>query len=148
MSRDTHPAMTYPTERQYEQWETDADEYGMNMSEFMKAMIEAGRKKFGVTVEPDQTNRELRKQRNDLKDELNQTRERVSDLETQLHHGERATIQQFVEENPGATFDQIIQHVMDTVPGRVAVHLDDLEGELLRVEDGQYYPAAADEGGT
>jgi len=42
-----------------------------SMSEFMEAMVEAGLKKFDTSnVEPDETNRELREQRNELKGEL------------------------------------------------------------------------------
>ena len=140
MSSDTQPAMTYPTEDQYDRWKQRAEEFDMSVSEFIAAMVEAGLKKFDASVEPDETLTELREQRNDLRDELDHARTRIESLEDRIHHGERATIQQFVEENPGATYDEIIQHVLDSAPGRVTNHLEDLEGEDLRVEDGGYYP--------
>ena len=145
MSDDTQPAMTYPTEAQYGQWKNHAEELDMSVSEFMQSMIEAGRKKFTVDVTPDETARELRQQRNDLKEELAHTRRRVRDLEEQLHRGERVAIQEYIEENPGATYDEIVQHVMDTVPSRVVHHLDDLVGETVTESDETYYPVERDE---
>ncbi|QUJ73661.1 hypothetical protein KDQ40_01120 [Haloarcula marismortui ATCC 33800] len=112
----------------------------MSVSEWMQAMIEAGRKKFDAQVEPDESAEQLRRQRNDLKTELERARERIQELETQLHHGEQAVIREFVEENPGATFEDITRHVIDTVPERVNRHLDELEGDALYVDDDGYYP--------
>ena len=112
----------------------------MSVSEFMQAMVEAGLKKFDATVEPDENARELREQRNDLRDELDHARSRIDDLETRLYQGERAAVRNYVEENPGATYEEIIQHVVDTVPERVTKHLDDLEGEDVTVEGDHYYP--------
>ncbi|AAG18815.1 hypothetical protein VNG_0207H [Halobacterium salinarum NRC-1] len=112
----------------------------MSVSEWMQAMIEAGRKKFDAQVEPDESADELRKQRNDLKDELGHARTRIEELETQLHHGEQEVIKEFVEENPGATFEDITRHVIDTVPKRLNRHLDELEGDTLYVAGDGYYP--------
>jgi molecular chaperone DnaK (HSP70) len=112
----------------------------MSMSEFIEAMVEAGMKKFSASVEPDETNQELREQRHELKTELDRTRNRIRELEDMVYHGERRTINRYVEDNPGATYDEIIQHVVDTVPSRVSTHLDDLEGGSLRYEEDGYYP--------
>ena len=139
MSSDTQPAMAYPTNAQYARWKDRAEALDMTVSEFMQGMIEAGMKKFDATVELDETNRELREQRNDLKDELDHARGRIHDLENQLHHGERATIRRYVEQNPGASFSDVVQEVIDTVPVRVNRHLDDLEGDGIRIESGAYY---------
>lgn len=141
MGSDYKQAATYPSEEQYERWEARCEELGMrSMSEFMEAMVEAGMKKFdAAAVEPDETHRELRQQRNDLKAELDRARERIDDLEEAVYHGERRAIKEFVDANPGATYDEIIQHILDTVPERVTTHLDDMEGEDLRVEDERYY---------
>lgn len=141
MSKDTQPAMAYPNRSQYERWKARAEADGYDsVSRFMQDMIEAGMKKFDATVEPDETNHELREQRNDLKNELDAARDRIRRLEDRLHQGERETVQRYVEEHPGATFDEIIQHVIDTVPARVTQHLDTLEGEELRVDGDAYYP--------
>jgi len=148
---DSRHAATYPSEEQYQRWQDRADDLGMSMSAFMEAMVEAGLKKFdAANVEPDETNRELRQQRNDLKAELDRARNRIADLEDAVYHGERQAIKEFVNANPGATYDEIIQHVIDTVPERVTTHLDDMEGEDLRVDDGCYYlrdEIATDDGG-
>ncbi|EMA43159.1 hypothetical protein C449_14312 [Halococcus saccharolyticus DSM 5350] len=132
--------MAYPTSDQYDRWKQRANEFDMSVSEFMQAMVEAGMKKFDASVEPDETNRELRDQRNDLKDELDRTRERVAELEEQVHRGERAAVRRYVEQNPGTSFGQIVQRVVDTAPERVNRHIEDLEDDALRVEDDQYYP--------
>ena len=137
---DTQAAMTYPTESQYEGWKDDADEMDMSVSEWIQAMVEAGRKKFDAGVEPDETLQEVRKHRNDLKEELDHTRDRIQELENQLHHGEQQAIREFVHENPGASFDDITSYVVDTVPQRVNRHLDELEGDALYVDDDEYYP--------
>lgn len=138
--------MTYPTEDQYTRWETEANGFDMAMSEFVKAMVEVGRKNLQPVIEPDETNLELREQRNDLKAELERTRDRINQLEDQVYRGERATIERYVQDNPGVAFDDIVQHVMNTVPGRITMHIDALEGESLGAEDGHYYPDDNSEG--
>lgn len=152
MGGDYEHVATYPSEAQLERWEARCDQLGFrSRSEFVEAMVEAGLKKFdAASVEPDETNRELREQRNDLKAELDRARERIQRLEDAVYHGERQTIKEFVDTNPGASYNEIIQHVIDTVPERVTTHLDDMEGEDLRVEDGRYYrrdEIAAGDGG-
>lgn len=137
---DKQPTMTYPTPNQYEDWKAEAEEMDMSISEWVQAMVEAGRKKFDASVEPDETTDELRRQRNDLKEELDHARERIEELETTLHHGEREAIREFVKENPGATFGDIVQHIIDTVPERVNRHLDELEGDALYIDGEEYYP--------
>jgi len=137
----------YVPEDQYSEWEAKADDMGMNMSDFVKANTEAGLKKFDRDVEPDETNRELRTQRNELRDELDRARDRIQELEDRLYHGEPAEIERFVRDNPGATYDEIVQQIIDTAAGRVTKHLDDMEGDELRVDDGEYYPAEDDDGG-
>lgn len=136
--------MTYPAEDQYERWQEQADDLGMSMSEFVECMVEAGLKKFDIDVSPDETNQELREQRNDLKEELERTRDRIDQLEDELHHGERGAIHKYVESNPGATYDEVVQYVIDTAAVRVTRHLDGLEGDSLRVETDDstelYYP--------
>lgn len=152
MTSDRPTVYVYPTDEQKERWEERADEFDMSTSEFVASMTEAGIKKFDATVDPKETLQELREQRNDLRDELDRARERNADLEDRLHHGERATIREYVEANPGASFDEIVRHVIDTVPGRVSQHLDDLEGEDVEFEPETetYHPvgAAAGEGST
>jgi len=147
----THVA-TYPDDDQLERWEQKADDLGFrSRSEFIEAMVEAGLKKFdAASVEPDETNRELREQRNDLKTQLDRARDRIDELEDAVYHGERQAIAEYVEANPGATYDQIFQHVIDTAAGRVTSHLEDMEGDVLRADndDGYYLrDEAADDGG-
>jgi len=141
---DKQPAMTYPTPEQYETWKEEATEMDMSVSEWIQAMVEAGRKKFDAQVEPDESAQELREQRNDLNEELVHARERIEKLENQLHQSERATVVEFVEENPGATYGEIGQRLSDTVPERLQPHVDALESEELRKEGDCYYPTEGD----
>lgn len=142
-------AKAYPAEDQYANWKDHADELDMTVSEFISTMVEAGRKKFDTSVDPDQTGTELREQRNDLKRELERTRQRVNGLENRLHRTERRAIVEYVEENPGCTWDQVIQHLLNTTDERAMDHLDALEGdEVRRDQDGRFYPVKAEGGET
>lgn len=138
----------YVPEDQYDRWEDRADELNMGLSAFVKGMTEAGQKKFDRSVEPDEPAADLREQRNDLRDELDRARERIEELENALYKGEPATIERFVEDHPGATSDDIIQRVGDTVPSRVTRHLETMEGDvLMKGDDGGYYPKTNSDGG-
>lgn len=133
-------AATYPTEGQYERWKEGADDFDMTVSEFMQAMIEAGMKKFERHVETDEDARELRQQRNDLKDELDEARDRIATLEEQVYSGEKAAVEEYIRENPGVSGGEILRHIADTVPVRVNRHLTELEGERIRSEGDEFYP--------
>lgn len=145
-SDDTQPAMTYPNEDQYDQWKNHAEEMDMSISEFMKNMVEAGRKKFdGSGIEPDESAADLREQRNDLRSELDHARQRIKRLEKQLHQGEQRAIKEFVAENPGSEYREIVESVQQTVPERVRSHLETMEGADLDRQEGVYYAAAGEE---
>jgi hypothetical protein len=77
--------MTYPTKQQHARWKQEAEDMDMSLSEFIQAMTEAGLKKFDAEVPPDESLRELRQQRNELKRELDRVRDRVRDLEAELY---------------------------------------------------------------
>ncbi|MFB6310161.1 MAG: hypothetical protein ABEH64_03150 [Salinirussus sp.] len=149
-SEDTESAMTYPSTKQYARWKEHAEELDMSVREYIQAMIQTGSKKLTATVEPDVKVRELREQHNDLKMELDRAWSRIEILEKRLHHTERATCCEFVEDTPGEEFRDIVQAVVEFVQERLDFYLDALEGEQLRYEDGGYYPAgesAVDTGG-
>jgi len=137
---DRQHTATYLTEDQHKRWKGRAASLDMTLSEFIQAMTEAGMKKFEVSVDPDENNRELRTQRNDLQQELRRARNRIDSLEDQLYRREYSTILRFVKENPGASYDEIVRHVMDTVPVRVNDHLQELEGEKIEQETDGYKP--------
>jgi predicted RNase H-like nuclease (RuvC/YqgF family) len=116
----------------------------LTTSQFLIKMVEAGRKQLDVDKNATESVRELRRQLTDLQRELERQRTRNEELERQLQHTVHSEITAYVRENPGATTPQIIQHIANTVPGRVAGHLDVLEGDTIRVSDGQYYPQKSD----
>jgi len=131
---DTQPAMTYPAEEQYEEWKRHADELDMSVSEFMQAMVEAGRRKFDRDVSPDETPQELREQRNELREELRQSRDRIQELEDRVYNSERRAIVQFVEDNGATDFESIVEHVQQTARTRVNQHIDAMQGDEIRIE--------------
>lgn len=143
MSSDSQMAATYVPQQQYGRWKSRAESLDMSVSEFIKSMVEAGNKKFEATVEPDETASELREQRNHYQQELERAQARVSKLETRLDQGEKAEIRRFVESNPGATFDEITTHLIETVPERTNEILESLEGDSVRVDGDAHYPATA-----
>jgi len=132
--------MAYPSNEQHARWKQEAEEMDMSLSEFIQAMTEAGLKKFDVDVEPDESLSELRRQRNDLKHELDRTRDRVAKLEHQLQTREREAIKEFVQENPGAELGDIIQELIESTSDRVPKQVEGMVavGEL-QYEDGEYY---------
>lgn len=144
---DTQAAMCYPSSQQYEQWKARAEERGYNsVSRFMIDMVEAGSKQMDLSVEYDEEPRELRRQRNDLKEELDDARRRIEELEQQLYRGERKAIIEFLEaRSEGATFGEIVQHLVDDAPARTAEQLDQMEGSDVVVEDSLYKLADEEE---
>lgn len=139
-SSETQPTTAYPANEQHARWKAEAEKMDMSLSEFVQAMTEAGLKKFEVDVEPDESVSELRRQRNDLKHELDRTRDRVSKLEQQLQTREREAIKEFVQENPGAELADIIQELIETTSDRVPKQVEELVtvGEI-QYDDGEYY---------
>lgn len=133
-------ATTYPTPEQYERWKAEAEKHGMSVSEYIASMTEAGMKKFTVTIDPDETNQELREARDYYRRELEKERRKNERLEAQVHGGERATVESFVQSNPGATYDEIVEHVVETASQRVSTHLDTMSGTEVWQDDDGYYP--------
>lgn len=129
--------MIYPTQDQRARWDERADELDMNTSEFIKAMTEAGMKKFEVSVEQDESAEWIREERNQLREELEQAEDALRSANEETG---RAVVQEYVEENPGATFGEILNHLTDTMPGRLNRILDELDGYALRSEGDEYYP--------
>lgn len=84
-SSETQPTMTYPSKQQHARWKQEAESMDMSLSEFVQAMTEAGLKKFDADITSDESARALRQQRNELKRELDRTRDRVRELEAQVH---------------------------------------------------------------
>ena len=133
MSSDTQHVATYPTKDQYERWKARADELDVSCSQFMQDMIEAGMKAdrgFETNVNPDESVHQLRRQRNELKEALDRTRQRIEELEEQAFYAERRAVRRYVEDNPGATTEDIIEHMRETVPNRVIRYLDDIYADV------------------
>ena len=140
LADDTQPAMCYPKEVQYEHWKCQADKMGYkSVSRFMIEMVETGYKQLDLTFGYDQETQELREQRNDLKRELDHTRSRLQEVEQQLYEGERESIITFVEDHlDSPTFAEIVQHVINDTPLRVANLLKELDGNRIEYVDGRY----------
>jgi hypothetical protein len=139
IASETTVASCYPPEHLYSKWCEHAAELDMSTSQFLIRMVEAGRKNISMDEVPADSIRELREQRAELNREVERLQERIADLERQLERTSRMDIVDFVDDNPGVTSSEITQRIADTVPGRVAGHLDALEGEVLSNREGSYY---------
>lgn len=130
----------YVPEEEAEEWEEKASEMGMSLSEWVIAMTRAGQKPFGREVMPDQSRDDLRQKQNDLRRELQRARDRIEELEEIVHTSEREAILDYVEENPGAEYQNIVQYVVNSANSRVTKILDQMEGAELKIDDnGQMY---------
>ena len=136
---DTHYAVCYPHEEQYQVWKNEAEDMGISVSKWIQYMAEAGRKKFEVDVDHDEDKEELRRQRNDLHTEVRETRRRLNQLQTQLYQGEREAMFEFIQDNPGATRRDLVVHLIDEAPSRVNRQLEALEGERIEKREDGYY---------
>lgn len=129
----------YPDEEQAERWKARCEELEVSKSEFIQNMVEAGLKSFDASVDPDESLMELREQRNRLRKDLRNAHNRVESLENRLDRGERAAIIEFVQDNPGVEYEDIMQHLANSIGSRLSDNLDMMEGETLTAEDGSYY---------
>lgn len=134
-------AKTYPSERQYQEWKEAAKRNGMSVSEWIQAMVEAGRKPFTVDVDADRTRKHLRQQLDDRENELERARRRVQKLERQQRQSEIAAIREYVKRNPGCHYEDIQRHIIDSSAQRTTDHIESMRGEDIRKEDDGYYPA-------
>jgi ElaB/YqjD/DUF883 family membrane-anchored ribosome-binding protein len=133
-------------EGQKERWRERAGDHDATLSEFIRDMVESGMKPFVTEVERDESIEELREQRNDLRDELDHARRRIEDLEDQVYRSERAAIDEFISENPGVEFADVVQYTIDTAGERVGGHLDALAGDSIQYDPtgDRYYPLGED----
>ena len=138
-------AVTYPPKSLYGQWSDQADTLDMSISQYILRMVEAGRKNISMDDATSGSVGELLQQTADLKREIRRKEERIQDLERQLQHTSQAKIVSYIEDNPGAHTAEIMQKVADTVPGRVAGHLDALEGDVIVQRTDGYFLIDQDE---
>lgn len=137
MGEGSQAAMCYPRSDQYDYWVERAEAMDMSVSEWMQSMIAAGDKTFTEDVEHDETNEQLRRQRDQLRSDLQSARQRIEQLEDELYRSEREDIRSFVGDHDGVTFDDVVRHVVETAPSRVNNHIDAMLGESLNREDGE-----------
>ncbi|MDB2261817.1 hypothetical protein PM035_12865 [Halorubrum ezzemoulense] len=134
----THVATHVPASER-DVWEAEAEEMGASLSVYVQMMAIAGRKKFDRRVEPDRTRADLRREIGRLMKELEERDETIKSLRRQLKDTEQHAVIDFVAENPGASYGDVRQHLMNTNGGRIASMLAEMEGAELHVEDGKFY---------
>lgn len=140
LAEDTTTAVAYPPSSLYETWVDHAEELDMSTSQYLVRMVEAGRRNISMDDASAASIRELLQERADLKREIQRQRDRVNDLERQLQRSSQSEIVSFITDNPGTATPDIIQDVADSVPARVASHLDALEGDVIEQREDGYYP--------
>lgn len=127
-----------------EKWKREAERRQMSLSTFGAQMISAGLRDISVQFDVDESVIELRGQRNDLREELENARARIEYLENQVFSSERRTVVRYVEENPGVTKEEIGQRLADTIPERLADVLSMTLADELRREGNRFYPQEPD----
>lgn len=135
----SHHVASYPGDEQYDQWTEDAEEMDMSMSEYVERMVEAGRTKIPITAHVVDSDYKLREQRNDLRNELRNARERIEALEARLHRDELGAVVEHIRENPGIDHAQLTNWVGSKAPSLTQQYVKDLRGELIEERDGGYY---------
>lgn len=75
-------ATAYPEKWEYEEWRRDAEAMGMSVSEYIQAMIRAGRKKFSIQDPPESDRQDLRDSRDFYRAEVTRLRRRITELES------------------------------------------------------------------
>jgi flagellar motility protein MotE (MotC chaperone) len=139
-SDNTTYTVCYPENDTRAEWEDEADDYDRSLSGFIVSRVEAGRRKFGATVESDETRQKLRDLIDNLKAERDHLRKRITKLEDMLARSDSAEIERFIERNPGADFDAIVERLRETAPERANEHLTAMEGESIEDRGDGYYP--------
>lgn len=132
-------------------WADEATGLDMGTSEYIRAMVEAGRKKFDFDgyLDPDPnvdvTEAQLREQRDRARRLADEAEARVRRLEDDLDGTDRAATLNYILERPGVDYESILTHVQATAAERLTAHLDRMEGDEVRVthDDGErerFYP--------
>ena len=116
-----------------DQWDEHAEELtNGNRSDFIKSMVEAGRKKFDADVQRDEPTDEIRRERNRLRRENENLRTENERLLNRLDTtGERGAVLSFLADHgqEGATFDALLEHVSGGVTERLNQHIDRLKAQ-------------------
>jgi hypothetical protein len=133
-------AATYVPEELLEDWDEMAEEMDMSRSEWLLAMVEAGRKKFDRDIQPDESKRDLRRRNTELWNDYQEASEERDRLRKQLRLTEGRAIVEFVEDNPGCRYEEIAQHLVENQGSRLTKMLDAMNGDELEIdEDGHVY---------
>lgn len=119
---DRTEVKTYLPRYQKERWREDADALDMSMSEFVRSMVQAGRRGFDLTEE-------------NASDHVTPTR-RQGDLDPEHPGGDHLDegVLDAIEESP-KTFDDLTGIVMGDLEDRIADSLDSLMKDDLVVFD-------------
>ncbi len=109
---------TYIPQHQKSKWESHADELEMSLSEFVRTMVQAGRRGFGDT-EPDST------QSADVNPGSNMQK----------------TVLQALDENEGLTWDELVEFVQTDLESSLetaVIKLQEADDITHRPRDGTY----------
>lgn len=133
-------AATYVPEDLLEDWDDLAEEMDMSRSEWLLAMVEAGRKKFDRDIQPDESKRDLRRRNTELWNDYQEASEERDRLRKQLRLTEGRAIVEFVEDNQGCRYEDIAQHLVENQGSRLTKMLDAMNGDELEIdENGRVY---------
>ncbi|MFB6153598.1 MAG: DUF5805 domain-containing protein [Halodesulfurarchaeum sp.] len=115
---DTERAVvtTYVPAYQKEQWETHADSLDMSLSEFVRSMVQAGRRGFGAEDTPEG---EGESSVNEVEDDGSRPSTPGGDI--------RKTVLQTLEEEGSQTWEELVEIVTDDIEDDLETTLDELQ---------------------
>jgi len=103
---------TYVPAYQREEWDTHAEELGMSRSEFVRSMVQAGRRGFGAS--PDQDSQPQSAEEGGETTSGDQLREQIIDS---------------IEQRGSLSWDELIETVAGDIEARIEEELDELQQE-------------------
>lgn len=110
------PVQTYVSAEQRDEWRSEADELEMSQAEYVRCMVQAGRRSFSLyTGEKDLSTGS----RNPVEDDSRDATPGVDGLEER--------ILEVLREQKYADWDELVEAVTDDIEGRLEDALDELQ---------------------
>lgn len=112
------PVQTYVSSTQRDRWREEANELDMNQAEYVRTMIQAGRRSFDLNIEADSLN----------SDSSNSVEDRSPDV-TPGGDGLKDRVLEVLRTEKFADWDMLLAGVTDDIEERLEETLDELQSE-------------------
>lgn len=145
MSENIQPTMCYPSVDEYEYWKKQADEMDITVNEWILTMVQLGDTKLKKGHEPPNASENIHRRIRCLRTELRNTELTLDRIDKKLRSVERHEIISFIDNNPGAEADEIVEYIKKSTPSRVNTHLEMLTFEELTRKDGGFFVSESED---